>query len=174
MSSTTKKYKIVGLDSWVPLPDNLAIPHTTIQYPSTTPQQLPERVKDADIIIISGTPMTRAGIESAPNLKLIACNSTGTDHVDKQAAAERGVAVCRVPARNTDSVSEHAFALYFAVRRRVVKMHEFAMDGGRWGKESPLSSLGRPPRTNSEEALVVVGYGALGECSYPCTICASS
>ena len=73
-------------------------------------------------------------------------------------------AVCRVPAQNTDSVSEHAFALYYAIRRRIVEMHNIAMDGKTWANDNLLARrLGNPPRTNAEETLVVIGYGALGK-----------
>ncbi len=104
---STQQHIVVGLDNWVPVPESLSFPHTKHQYAITTAEQLPERMKDATIVITGPTRITRAGIESAPNLQLIACNGTGTDGVDKEAARERGVAVCRVPAQNTDSVSEH-------------------------------------------------------------------
>ncbi len=180
-----KRHKIVALDNWVKPPE-LSFEHDRAHYPSTTLEQLPERMKDATIIIVSGTKVTRAGIESAPHLQLIAvridlspsrlrpfrhlltlrlvqANGTGTDHIDKDAAREHGVAICRVPAQNTDSVSEHAFALYYAVRRRIVDMHGITMDGETWTANTQLAlKLGKPPRTNSEETLVVVGYGALG------------
>ena len=159
---TSKKHKIVAVDSWVK-PPPMSFEYEQCQYQSTSPEDLPERVKDATIVITSATRVTRAGIESAPNLELIACNGTGTDHVDKEAAQEHGVAVCRVPAQNTDSVSEHAFALYYAIRRRVVEMHNLTMDGESWTANNQLAlKLGKPPRTNAEETLIIVGYGALG------------
>lgn len=160
--STSTEHKIVAVDSWVK-PPSMSFEYEQCQYPNTSSEELPERIKDATIVITSATRVTRAAIESAPNLELIACNGTGTDHVDKEAAKEHGVAVCRVPAQNTDSVSEHAFALYYAIRRRVVEMHELTMDGESWATNQQLAlRLGKPPRTNAEEILVVVGYGALG------------
>lgn len=61
-------------------------------------------------------------------------------------------------------MSEHAFALYFAIRRHIVDMHNIAMDGKTWATESLVAArLGKPPRTNAEETLVVIGYGALGQ-----------
>lgn len=160
--SSVQKHKVVVLDDLVKAP-SMAFDYDITQYQSTTLEELPARMKDATIVIISPTRVTRTGIESAPDLQLIACNGTGTDHVDKDAARERGVAVCRVPAQNTDSVSEHAFALYYAIRRRIVEMHQIAMDGKTWASNNLLAlKMGKPPRTNAEETLVVVGYGALG------------
>jgi glycerate dehydrogenase len=161
--ASPQRHHIVSLDNWVPTPA-FSFPHTLNQYPRTSAAELPERMKDASIVLISNTPITRQAIESSPRLQLIACNSTGTDHVDKDAAREHGVTVCRVPAQNTDSVSEHAFALYFAVRRKIIHMHNVAMDGDLWKSDlKPAARMGTPPRTNGEEVLVVVGYGAIGK-----------
>ncbi|KAF2172900.1 hypothetical protein M409DRAFT_49413 [Zasmidium cellare ATCC 36951] len=157
------KHTIVALDSWVSLPA-LNFEYELIRHVNTSPMELPERMKDATIVVTSATRVTRAGIENAPRLKLIACNGTGTDHVDKAYARERNITVCHVPAQNTDSVSEHAFALYYAVRRKIIPLHNIAMDGTTWAQDNMLHGrFGPPPRTNSEETLVVVGYGALGK-----------
>jgi glycerate dehydrogenase len=157
------KHKVVILDDWVK-PPQFNFKHEIRSYSQTNVRELADRIKDATIIIISGTKITREGIENAPRLQLIACNGTGTDHIDTQAAREHGVAVCRVPAQNTDSVSEHAFALYYSIRRRVVEMHHITMDGITWSANTQLArKLGNPPRTNAEETLVIIGYGALGE-----------
>jgi len=94
----------------------------------------------------------------------VAVNGTGTDHIDKVALRERGIWLCHVPAQNTDSVSEHAFALFFAVRRQIVPMHSKVMDGVTWPNATQITKhMGAPPRTCSEETLVVIGYGALGK-----------
>ena len=159
------KHKIVSVDSWVG-PPQLSFDHEFVQYANSTQEELPGRIKDATIVITSATRITRAAIENAANLQLVSCNGTGTDHIDKDAIRERKITLCRVPAQNTDSVSEHAFALYFALRRRVIEMHELAMNGKSWEANIGVlvpNSFGRPgPRVNAEETLVVIGYGALG------------
>ena len=160
--SAARRHKVVAVDNWVQAPQ-LAFDHDFTQYEHTYPDEFSDHVKDATIAITSGTPWTRAGIESAPNLELISCNGVGTDHVDKEAVRERGITVCHVPAQNKDSVSEHAFALYYAIRRHIVEMHAITMSGQTWaGKPQLAYALGQPPRTNAEETLVVVGYGSIG------------
>lgn len=158
-------HHVVVVDSWVD-PPKLSFEHESTKYSNTAPDELPERIKDATIVITSATQITLAGLKNAPKLQLISCNGTGTDHVDKDAVRDLGLSLCRVPAQNTDSVSEHAFAQYFAVRRRIIEMHEVAMDGKTWkgnvGRHVP-DAFGKPgPRVNAEERLVVVGYGAIG------------
>lgn len=67
------KHTIVALDSWVSLPA-LNFEYELIRHVNTSPMELPERMKDATIVVTSATRVTRAGIENAPRLKLIACN----------------------------------------------------------------------------------------------------
>ena len=157
------RHKVVALDNWV-TPPQFSFDHDVTHYANTRLEELPERMKDATIVIVSGTRLDRAGIESAPKLQLISCNGVGLDHIDKDPIRERGLTLCNVPAQNTDSVSEHAFALYYAARRHIVEMHAVAMDGETWASNSIIAAnLGKPaPRINGEETLVVVGYGALG------------
>ncbi len=159
------KHHIVAVDSWVK-PPAFAFDHEFTSYPNTSPEELLERLKDATIVITSSSRITREGLESAPHLQLVSCNGTGTDHVDKDAVRDKGISLCRVPAQNTDSVSEHAFALYYGLRRRMLEMHQLAMDGESWAKNVGTlvpKHYGMPgPRVNDEEKLVVIGYGALG------------
>jgi lactate dehydrogenase-like 2-hydroxyacid dehydrogenase len=53
----------------------------------------------------------------------------GTDMIDLDACKAHGVTVSNVPAASNEAVAEHAIALYFAVRRNVVQMHEMTMQG---------------------------------------------
>ncbi|KJX97661.1 glycerate dehydrogenase like protein [Zymoseptoria brevis] len=161
--SGTKKHHVVAVDGWInPPPLNFEYDFT--KYPTVGQDLLLEHVKDATIVITSGRPMNRAVIEAAPVLELISVSGTGTDHIDLEAARERNVAVCRVPAQNTETVGEHAFALYFALKRRILPLHNLAADGKTWAQSPPATAkaFGKPPRVNSEETLVVVGYGAIG------------
>ena len=156
------KHNIVALDRWITIPPvNFEYDYTS--YATTSADELPQRINNATIIITAAQRVTRAGVEAAPNLQLVLCTGTGSNHVDKDALRERGVSLCNVPAQNTDSVSEHAFALYFALRRRILEVHQSTIDGQ--CPQALYTKLGPPPRVNAEEVLVVIGYGALGnEC----------
>jgi phosphoglycerate dehydrogenase-like enzyme len=54
-----------------------------------------------------------------------------------------------------DSVSEHAFALASALKRRILPMHQLTVEGKKWAEvRAPHLAFGQPPRTNAEETLV--------------------
>lgn len=71
------KHTIVALDLSIPLPP-LGFEHELIKHDKTSPEELPERMKDATIVLTSAVRITRAAIENAPHLKLINCNGCVT------------------------------------------------------------------------------------------------
>lgn len=59
-----------------------------------------------------------------PKLKLIACRSTGFNHIDLQAASERGITVVNIPSYGEHTVAEYTFGLLLALTRRVIAASE--------------------------------------------------
>jgi phosphoglycerate dehydrogenase-like enzyme len=104
-------------------------------------------------VIASSEPYTRAVIEGADTLKHIARWGVGFDQVDVPAATEHGVLVTTTQGANDWGVADHAFALIFALARRVVENHNIVAGGG-WS---------RPPgRDIWRKTLGVVGLGRIG------------
>jgi D-lactate dehydrogenase len=65
------------------------------------------------------TAVDAAVLDRAPNVRCIAARSVGFDNIDIKTAHERGIAVCRVPHYGSQTVAEFAFALLFALSRKV-------------------------------------------------------
>ncbi|TGO57821.1 hypothetical protein BOTNAR_0193g00160 [Botryotinia narcissicola] len=130
---------IVYLDSnYHPLPSNFfPAPHTYTAYPHTPLPQIAPRILPATILLTSLCPLTRETLSLLPpsQLKLIIITSVGTNHVDLAYCAEKNIQVSNMPDTNTDTVAEHALALYFAVNRDVVSMHEWTMKAERWASQ---------------------------------------
>jgi len=78
---------------------------------------------DTEVISVFVTStVTREIIEHLPNLKLIACRSTGFNNIDLDAAEAHGVTVVNVPTYGEATVAEYAFTLLLALRRRLPQM----------------------------------------------------
>ncbi len=58
-----------------------------------------------------------------PDLKLIATRSTGFDHIDPKAAADKGIKVSNVPVYGENTVAEHTFALILSLSRSLRKAY---------------------------------------------------
>ena len=78
-------------------------------YPTSTPQQARERVKDVDVMMINKVLVDKDLIDSAPNLKLICIAATGMNNIDLDYAASKGIPVRNVAGYSTDSVAQSTF-----------------------------------------------------------------
>jgi D-lactate dehydrogenase len=99
--------------------------------------------------------VSRPVLDALPRLKLVATRSTGYDHIDLVACAERGIAVANVPRYGENTVAEHAFGLILALSR---KIYQGALRTARLDFHTEgLRGLDLKGKT-----LGVVGAGAIG------------
>ncbi|WP_417485656.1 phosphoglycerate dehydrogenase [Maricaulis sp.] len=105
--------------------------------------------------IRSRTKMNRAAFDAAPNLLALGCFCIGTNQVDLDVAAARGIPVFNGPFGNTRSVAELTLASIIMLMRGI-PMRSAAAQRGEWQKSA----------TNSHEVrakkLGIVGYGNIG------------
>ncbi|RSL40594.1 hypothetical protein CEP54_016077 [Fusarium duplospermum] len=143
-TATETPHHIVFLEAAnAPLP-KFAFPHTYRRHPSTQPHEIPERVKDATIVILEGfAPITPEHLEHAPKLQCVAITATGIDWLDRQAFAER----------------------YRGRQLKIVEVHNAITAPERyWVKEGSLTPRWRQgaPLSCQQEVLGIIGYGSLG------------
>jgi len=109
-------------------------------------------------------PITSSTLAACPKLKLIAVFAIGSNHIDLAACKDHHVTVCNIPAASNEAVAEHAIALYFALRRNVVRMHELTAGGQRWVEKGSLAKdFGSIPNTCRDEVMAIFGGGELGK-----------
>lgn len=84
-----------------------------VKYDFSSSEQIPERIKDADVIILNKAPINEQTIGTAENLKLVCVTATGTNNLDKEYLAKRGIEWRNVAGYSTESVAQHTFALLF-------------------------------------------------------------
>jgi formate dehydrogenase len=74
--------------------------------------------------------LTAARIANAPNLELAITAGIGSDHVDLQAAIDRGITVAEVTYCNSISVAEHVVMLILSLVRNYLPAHQVVLDLG--------------------------------------------
>jgi formate dehydrogenase len=74
--------------------------------------------------------LTAERIAKAPKLKLALTAGIGSDHVDLQAAIERGMTVTEVTYSNSISVAEHVVMMILSLVRNYLPSHQVVNDGG--------------------------------------------
>jgi len=88
---------------------------------------------DADVVISQPfwpAYLTADRIAMAPNLKLALTAGIGSDHVDLQAAMDRGITVAEVTYCNSISVAEHVVMAILALVRNYIPSYKVVLDGG--------------------------------------------
>jgi formate dehydrogenase len=74
--------------------------------------------------------LTAERIAKAPNLKLAITAGIGSDHVDLQAAIDRGITVAEVTYSNSISVSEHVVMMILGLVRNYIPSYQWVVKGG--------------------------------------------
>ncbi len=74
--------------------------------------------------------LTAERIAKAPKLKLALTAGIGSDHVDLQAAIERGLTVAEVTYSNSISVAEHVVMMILGLVRNYIPSYQRVVDGG--------------------------------------------
>ena len=82
-------------------------------YPLTEPEEVRERIQDAQVVITNKVVLREANLKEANSLKLIALFATGFNNIDLDYAASRGIGVVNVAGYSTQSVAQHTFAMLF-------------------------------------------------------------
>src|SRR6266436_5473243 len=119
-----------------------------------TDAELIQNVSDADILLLSNRPLSRAVIEACPNLKLICVAFTGIDHVDQDACKARGIILHNAAGYAVHAVSELAIGLMIAVLRRIVFADAIIRSAGDNRELAGNELFGK--------TLGVIGCGAIG------------
>ena len=113
------------------------------------------RTHDPVAIIVRYSKVGAAAMDAAPGLKVISKHGSGTDTIDKVAAAARGIAVVAAVGANAAAVAEQAVALLLACAKSVVTL-DARMHAGHWDKATH-KSVELEGRT-----VGVIGLGAIG------------
>ena len=117
-------------------------------------------LKDSDILMYGGVPITRAMMESAPKLIAVLFPTVGYDQVDLKAATDNNILVVNNPSFEwcVEEVSNHALALLLACAKKF-KLLDKLVSQGRWSDakkaQSPMGSI-------YGQTLGIIGCGAIG------------
>ena len=94
---------------------------------------LERELPDAEIVISQPfwpAYMTAERIAKAPKLKLSITAGIGSDHIDLQAAMNRGITVAEVTFCNSISVAEHVVMLILSLVRNYIPSYKWVIDKG--------------------------------------------
>lgn len=161
--------KIVVLDSYVTNPDDMswepvrALGELTV-YERTSFEEsdlITERIGDAEIVIVSKTPISKQTIDKCPCIRLIATLSTGYNVVDYSYAAKKGIAVVNVPDYGTHMVGQYAVGLLLEICAHYGH-HSSTVKEGRWQKCADWAYWDYPVIELYKKTAGIIGLGRIG------------
>jgi erythronate-4-phosphate dehydrogenase len=78
----------------------------------------PAAVRDADVLLVRSVTPVGADLLDDSSVRFVGSATIGTDHVDRDYLAERGIAFAHAPGSNADSVADYVVAALLTLARR--------------------------------------------------------
>ena len=130
-------------------------------YDVTSPEQLIERAKGAQICITNKTAFTAEVIDQLPDLKYIGVLATGYNVIDLEACTRRGITVTNVPEYSTFATAQMTAALLLELTNNA-GLHSDSVMNGDWVRSPQFCYWKRPLTELWNKNAVVFGYGKIG------------
>ena len=153
----------VVVDSHIPHIQGLIESRAQVLY--LDPGQItPDAVRDADALIVRTRTRCNADLLDHSRVRFIGSATIGTDHIDLDYCASRGITVCNAPGCNAPAVAQWVFAAIAAWMRDrgvnspdgltlgVVGVGHIGSIVARWGRQLGFTTLlNDPPREMTEK-----------------------
>ncbi len=131
-------------------------------YERTPADKIPERSKDAEVLLTNKTPLGGDILEQITSLKYIGVLATGYNIVNTDVARKKRITVTNVPGYGTESVVQLSFALLLELCLHV-QQHSDAVRSGKWSRSADFSFWDFPLIELSGKTLGIIGFGNIGQ-----------
>lgn len=129
-------------------------------YDDTAPEELLERIQDADVIVTKEMPVSGKLIRQFPDsVKLICEAGTGYNNLDLAAAKEKGIMVCNIPAYSTQRVAQTAIMLILNLSSAMQVQMAMLAKGNH---DNFTKNLQVPHVEVNDKTLGIIGAGHIG------------
>ena len=130
-------------------------------YDFTKDEEIPERIKDADVILCNKSSMSEKNLSGAKNLKYVGLFASGYNNVDLEYTRKKGITVCNAGSYSTEAVAQHVFAFILHYYNTISRYDEFVKNKG-WintNKFSPFMEM----KELFGKTIGIIGYGSIGQ-----------
>ena len=120
---------------------------TVTVWDNTAPEEIPQRIEEAEVIVANKVRLMEPVLRDAKNLKLICLCATGYDCVDTAYCAAHGIGVCNVPGYSTQSVAQLTVALVLELTNHLSVYRDYVHSGAysRSGVANALTPVWQEP-----------------------------
>ncbi|WP_195263301.1 D-2-hydroxyacid dehydrogenase [Clostridium sp. 1001275B_160808_H3] len=131
-------------------------------YDTTRPEEVVERIKDANIILTNKVVLNENNLKEAKNLELICETATGFNNIDIVYAKKNDIAVTNVAGYSTNTVAQHTFATVLSLYDKLSYYDNYVKSGD-YAKSGLFTNVSKPFYELEGKTWGIIGFGAIGK-----------
>ena len=132
-----------------------------VRYPFTSSEEAPDRVTDADVVVVNNIFINEPTISTTGKQKLDCLTATVTNNLDKDYLAQRGIEWRNVAGYSTESVAQHTFAMLFYLLENLRYYDDYVKNGS-YVNDRIFTHFARTFRELNGMTWGILGLGAIG------------
>ena len=132
-----------------------------ITYDATRPEEVPERIADADVILTNKVPVNETTIGKARKLRFVGETATGINNLDTDYLDQRGITWVNAAGYSTDSVTQHTFSLLFYLVEKMRYYDDYVKEG-RYRPGTCFTHVDEPYFEIKGKTWGIIGLGTIG------------
>ncbi len=132
-----------------------------VNYDTTKPEEVIERIKDAHIVLTNKVVLNENNLKEAKNLELICETATGFNNIDIVYAKNNNIAVTNVAGYSTNTVAQHTFATVLSLYDKLAYYDNF-VKSGEYAKSGLFTNVTNPFYELEGKTWGIIGLGAIG------------
>jgi glycerate dehydrogenase len=130
-------------------------------FESTEPDQVVERCRGKEIVIVNKVQLTEAIMKQLPKLKLICVAATGINNVDLNYAGNNGIEVKNVAGYSTDSVAQLTFTMLLYLVNKPYYYDTYVKSGA-YSRSGSFTHHKQPFWELKGKRMGIIGLGTIG------------
>lgn len=130
-------------------------------YKTTSASERLAHIDDAQIVLTNKVVIDKEIMDTCKNLKLVCVTATGTNNVDLEYAASKGIEVKNVVGYSTASVAQTTFTLALYLLSSSRYYDEYVRSGA-WTKSSMFTHIDKPFYEIKGKTWGIIGLGNIG------------
>lgn len=131
-------------------------------YRTTMPEEVGERIKDSEVIILNKIKLNESNLRYAKSLKLICVCATGFDNIDVEYCRNNGIAVCNVEGYSSHSVAQTTVGMVLSLWTNLSLFNEFVRNG-EYSASGVANRLSPVYHEIWGRTWGIIGYGNIGK-----------
>lgn len=131
-------------------------------YDTTKPEEVVERIKDANIILTNKVVLNENNLKESKNLELICETATGFNNIDIVYAKKNKIAVTNVAGYSTNTVAQHTFATVLSLYDKI-SYYDNYVKSGKYAKSGLFTDLTKSFYELEGKTWGIIGFGAIGK-----------